>query len=437
MKRRDFLKTIGLGAASLAMPGHASDARLGERSREKPNIILIMADDFGYECLGCNGGTSYKTPVIDELARTGARFDHCHAQPLCTPSRVQIMTGKYNFRNYTVFGSLDPKEKTFGHMMQKAGYAACVVGKWQLYGNQREDGTFPDKAGFDEYCLWQVRVRELRYADPTILINGKLHRPMKGKYGPDVFCDYMLDFIERQKDKPFFVYYPMALTHAPFQPTPDSEDWNTNRRRNDKKYFADMVAYMDKIIGRIVNKLDEMGLRERTLLLFTGDNGSPRSITSKLGDREIKGGKGLTIDTGTHVPLVANWKGTTSRGKVCSDLVDFTDFLPTLADAAGIELPRDTVLDGRSFFPQLRGKKGNPRDWIYCYYKRNQAGVKKSPPKIFARDKRFKLYADGRLFNVIADPLEASPIKPGAGGKQASEARARLQAVLDSMARQR
>ena len=436
MRRRDFLRTVGLGAASVAFSIAAGAARLGERSREKPNIVLIMADDFGYECLGCNGGTSYRTPVLDELAETGVRFDHCHSQPLCTPSRVQIMTGKYNFRNYTVFGSLDPKEKTFGHMMQKSGYATCVVGKWQLYGNQREDGTYPDKAGFDEYCLWQVRVRELRYADPTILINGKLHRAMKGKYGPDVFCDYMLNFIERQKDKPFFVYFPMALTHAPFQPTPDSEGWNTQRRRNDKKYFADMVAYMDKIIGRIVKKLDELGLRERTLLLFTGDNGSPRSITSKLGDRVVKGGKGLTADTGTHVPLVASWKGTAPRGKVCSDLVDFTDFLPTLAEAAGTELPGDTILDGRSFLPQLRGKKGDPRDWIYCYYTPNKVGAKKSQPKIFARDRRYKLYADGRLFDVIADPLEVNPIEPRAGGKQASEAGRRLQAVLNSMARQ-
>ncbi len=437
MRRRDFLRTVGLGAASLAIPRHAGAAPAGERSREKPNIVLIMADDFGYECLGCNGGTSYKTPVLDELARTGMRFDHCHSQPLCTPSRVQIMTGKYNFRNYTVFGSLDPKEKTFGHMMQKSGYATCVVGKWQLYGNQREDGTYPDKAGFDEYCLWQVRVRELRYANPTILINGKLHTAMMGQYGPDVFCDYMLDFIERQKDKPFFVYYPMALTHAPFQPTPDSEDWNTKRGRNDKKYFADMVAYMDNIIGRIVKKLDDLGLRERTLLLFTGDNGSPRSITSKLGERVVKGGKGLTIDAGTHVPLVASWKGTAPTGKVCSDLVDFTDFLPTLAQAAGIELHGDTVLDGKSFLPQLRGEKGNPRDWIYSYYRPNQLGARKSELRILARDRRYKLYADGRLFDVLADPLELIPIESGAGGEQASEARTRLQAVLDSMARER
>ncbi len=404
----------------------------GEASKNRPNIILIMADDLGYECLGCNGGTSYKTPALDELARTGVRFERCYAQPLCTPSRVKIMTGKYNFRNYTVFGSLDPKEKTVAHVMQKSGYATCVAGKWQLYGGASESGTYPDKAGFDEYCLWQVKERRRRYANPTVLVNGKLHRDIEGKYGPDVFCDFITDFMERHKSKPFFVYYPMVLTHAPFEPTPDSEEWKTKVYRNNKKNFADMVAYMDKIIGRIIRKLDELGLRENTLLLFTGDNGTPRSIASKLADRVLEGGKGLTTDAGTHVPLVASWKGTTARGKVCDDLVDFTDFLPTLAEAVGAELPRERVVDGRSFLAQLRGEKGNPRDWVFCYYNpKTENG--KWPLKIFARDKRYKLYHDGHLFDLSTDPLEENPIVPGEGGKEAAAARKRLQAVLDSM----
>lgn len=382
--RRDFLRAIGMGAAALAVPRLLSG---GEASKKKPNIILIMADDLGYECLCCNGSTSYKTPVLDELARTGVRFEHCYAQPLCTPSRVQIMTGKYNFRNYTVFGSLDPKETTFAHIMQNCGYATCVAGKWQLYGGAEATGSYPDKAGFDEYCLWQVKDRGARYANPTVLLNGKLHRDIKGKYGPDVFCDFITDFVERHKKRPFFVYYPMVLTHAPFEPTPDSKDWNTKGRRNNKKNFADMVAYMDKIIGRIIRKLDELGLRENTLLLFTGDNGTPRSIASKLTDRVLEGGKGLTTDAGTHVPLVASWKGTAPKGKVCGDLVDFTDFLPTLAEAVGAELPRERVVDGRSFLPQLRGEKCLPRDWVFCYYNPKMKN-RKRPLKIFARDKR-------------------------------------------------
>ena len=250
------------------------------------------------------------------------------------------MTGRSNARNYIRFGHFDFKERTFAHIMKNAGYATCIVGKWQLIGRGKKG---PYDAGFDEYCLWHMEdiyaPKKSRYRNPKIIQNARLLGNLEGKYGPDVFCDYMLDYIERHKSEPFFVYYPMALTHAPFEPTPDSPEWGQNV--NNKKFFRDMVEYMDKTIGRIVKKLDEFGLRENTLILFTADNGTPRGITTKMKDgRIIKGGKGLTSNAGTHVALIANWKGTTPAGKVCSDLVDFSDFLPTLADAAGAPLPR-------------------------------------------------------------------------------------------------
>ena len=397
MKRRDFLKIVGCGAAALAIPecnsvsglpaGSPQDAL---RRGKRPNIILIMADDLGYECLGCYGSKSYKTPVLDELAATGVRFEHCYSQPLCTPSRVKIMTGQYNIRNYTKFGALHSREKTFGHLMQSAGYATCVVGKWQLAARDGGVGTYPKQAGFDEHCLWQVKDRGSRYKDPIIVQNGKDRDDLKGKYGPDIFCDYLLEFVERHKAEPFFVYFPMALTHAPFEPTPDTEEWKKASTKAHKKHFADMVAYMDKIIGRIVRKLDEAGLRENTLLLFTGDNGTPRGITSEMkGGSFINGGKGLTTDAGTHVALIANWKGTIPAGKVCPDLVDFSDILPTIAEASSASVGSE--IDGRSFLPQLRGRRGEPRDWIFIWYRRNP------------------------------------------GGPEAATARKRLQAVLDSM----
>jgi len=137
INRREFIKAAGLGAAVMAAPGclDAAGRSSNRNNVRKPNIILIMADDIGYECFGCYGSKSYETPVLDGLARTGMRFEHCYSQPLCTPSRVKIMTGQYNFRNYVNFGVLDPKQKTFGHLLQNCGYATCVVGKWQLYGS--------------------------------------------------------------------------------------------------------------------------------------------------------------------------------------------------------------------------------------------------------------------------------------------------------------
>ncbi|MHC4119572.1 MAG: sulfatase-like hydrolase/transferase [Planctomycetota bacterium] len=436
INRRQFIKAAGFGATALASPAclDAAGPSSGGNAGRKPNIILIMADDIGYECFGCYGSKVYKTPVLDELARTGVRFEHCYSQPLCTPSRVKIMTGQYNFRNYVDFGVLDPKQKTFGHLLQGAGYATCVVGKWQLYGsvNQRAEvrgtGSLPGDAGFDEHCLWQIMERGSRYKDPLMIRNGKPVEDFKGRYGPDISCDYALDFIERHKAEPFFLYFPMAIVHDPFVPTPDSEDWDMPRHRNNTKYFPDMVAYMDKMVGRIVGKLDALGLRENTLVLFTGDNGTHKSIKSELAGRTIQGAKGETTDAGTRVALVANQPGVVASGKVCGDLVDFSDFVPTFAEAAGAKAPEGMIMDGRSFLPQLRGEKGNPRDWIFCHYDARWGRWK--DVQRFVRDNRWKLYATGELYDIPADTLEKNP---NPAGREAAAARKRLQAVLDSI----
>jgi len=433
ISRREFIRrTAAVGAGGLVLSNQAMEVRVGGK---RPNIVLIMADDQGYECLSCYGSASYKTPVLDELAGTGMRFEHCYSQPLCTPTRVQIMTGRYNFRNYLRFGYFDYRERTFAHVLKDAGYATCVAGKWQLIG-AGADG--PYKAGFDEYCLWHMEdvfaPKDSRYRNPKIIQNGKLLGILEGKYGPDVFCDYINGFIERKKAGPFLVYYPMALTHNPFEPTPDSPEWGQSV--SNKRFYVDMVEYMDKTIGRIVRKLDDLGLRENTLILFTGDNGTPVGIASRMLDGgTINGGKGSTTDAGTHAALIANWKGTIPAGKVRADLVDFSDILPTLAEVSGAPLPEGVTIDGRSFLPQLRGRKGNPRDWIFCWYQRDPGDQLHR----FARDRRWKLYDQsnaaraGKLFDVEVDRLEQNPIEPGQGGNEAAQARTRLQAVLDSM----
>jgi arylsulfatase A-like enzyme len=399
-----------------------------------------MADDIGYECFGSYGSTSYQTPYLDGLARTGIRFEHAYSTPLCTPSRVQIMTGKYNFRNYRAFGILDPKERTFAHMLKEAGYATCAAGKWQLYGSDalapeiRGTGSMPGQAGFDEHCLWHLVDRGSRYADPVIVENGRKREELEDKYGPDVFRDFINDWIERHKDQPFFVYYPMALVHSPFVPTPDSEAWATNRDQRDDRYFADMVNYMDKIVGQIIGQLEELGLRENTLVMFVGDNGTHKSIQSAIGDRIVQGDKGETTDAGTHVPFIANWPGTAPSGSLCSDLIDFSDFYPTLAEAAGVKVADAESIDGRSFLPQLMGEQGNPRQWIFCHYDPRWGGRQET--QRYAQDKRWKLYDDGKLFDIPFDPLEKGPIEPSQLNPEAHLARKKLQLVLDSISSQ-
>ena len=194
-----------------------------------------MADDLGYEAISANGSESCKTPELDRLAKEGARFENCFANPLCTPSRVKIMTGRYNVRNYTKFGILPRKETTFAHLLKKAGYTTCIAGKWQL-GKQKDS---PQHFGFDQSCLWQhTRPKERvskdgpvdsRFVNPDLEINGEPKKFRNGEYGPQVCTDFILDFIKANKENPFLVYYPMILTHCPFDPTPDSDDWDPER----------------------------------------------------------------------------------------------------------------------------------------------------------------------------------------------------------------
>jgi len=377
--------------------------------QERPNVILILADDLGYETIGVNGGQSYRTPCLDQLAATGVRFEHCYVQPLCTPTRVEIMTGQSNARNYVRFGVIDPTLTTFAHLFEGAGYATAMVGKWQL-GQERD---LPRRMGFQEYYLWQHTRRPPRYANPGLEIMGEERDYRNGEYGPDLLHQFACDFISRHREKPFLLYYCLTLTHAPFQPTPDSPDWDPKafgeEVNRDPRHFGEMVVYMDKLVGKLVDHLDSLGVRSRTLIIFTADNGTARGIRSQWNNQEVTGGKGSTTRAGMHVPLIVNWPGKIPGGRVCSDLVDSTDFLPTICEAVGIPLPPELVLDGKSFWPQLIGQKGRPREWIYCWYSPRQR--KDYTVTEFVLNQRFKLYADGRFFDLAADPEEKEPLK--------------------------
>jgi len=397
----------------------------------QPNVVLIMADDFGYECIGANGCESYATPNLDRLAETGIRFTHCYVQPLCTPTRVQLMTGLYNVRNYIEFGVLDPKATTFAQALKQAGYATGIVGKWQL-GRQPH---LPKHFGFDEACLWQHTRRPPRFANPGLEINTVQKDYSDGEYGPELVNDFALDFIERHRDHAFLLYYPMILTHDPFQPTPDSANWDPaaqgEKVNNRPEHFADMVAYADKMVGRVIAQLEALRLRDRTLVIFLGDNGTHSRITTRFQGAPYQGGKGKPTAAGTHVPLIVNWPGKVPSGEVCDDLIDSTDFFPTLCDATGIPSPTSLTLDGRTFWPQLEGRRGQPRGWIYCWYARN-GGLKATHE--FAMNHSFKLYRDGRLYSLADDPLERSPLATKSITDAAQAAARQLRSALDQFA---
>lgn len=391
-------------------------------SAVKPNVVLVLVDDFGYECVGANGGESYRTPVLDRLAAGGVRFERCHAQPLCTPTRIQLMTGKSNIRNYVDFGTFPPGETTFAAILKQAGYATGIAGKWQL----GRDKDLPRKLGFDEACLWQHTRRPPRYANPGLEYDGVEKDFTSGEYGPDLVDVWARDFIERRKAGPFLLYYPMMLTHDPFQPTPDSPDWDPGlkgeQKKRDERHFGEMVAYLDKLLGKLVEQLKASGVLEHTLLIVMGDNGTGTGVTSRFQGGVLKGGKGTTTHRGTHVPLIVSWPGRIREGRVDPGLACSTDLLPTICEAAGLEAPAG--IDGISLLPRLEGARAK-REWIYSWYSPRQGGDKKI--REFTFDAGHKLYREGSLYDLAADPEERAPLPADA----AAGARAKLQAALD------
>ncbi|MEO7306277.1 MAG: sulfatase-like hydrolase/transferase [Ferruginibacter sp.] len=400
---------------------------------KRPNIILILADDLGIETLGCYGGTSYKTPHLDFLASVGMRFTQVYATPLCTPSRLVLMTGKYNFRNYKAFGYLPAGEKTFAHLMKANGYATGVFGKWQLNGmgpgptaaNPKPDpsltGSTCLEAGFDEYAAWFLFGAGSRYKDPVISTSAGT-REYKNEYGPDILEKYAETFITKHRNQPFFLYYPIVLPHDPFQPTPDMpayKDFDASKQGNDTAKFHStldsdtanypyMINYMDKLVGKLIDKVREAGIEKNTLIIFVGDNGTDNRITSYQNGIPIQGDKGVTTNAGTHVPMIVYWAGVIKPGAINNNLIDFTDFIPTFSELTKLKIPKEFILDGTSFYSQLMNAgKGKHRQWIYDYYDPKWGRLKGDT---WVQNENWKLYKDGRIYNLKNDPKEINKL---------------------------
>lgn len=400
------------------------------KSDSRPNIILILNDDMGYECLQCYGSASYRTPNLDRMAAQGLRFNYAYAQPVCTPTRVELLTGQYNVRNYVRFGEMNPVDKTLGNYLRDRGYDTCIAGKWQLGG----DRTIIHHFGFDHYLLWWLEKKTWRYMNVGDLIqDGVTRHGRPGEYGPDVINQYVLTYItEHAHDgRPFFCYYPMLLVHAPFVPTPLST--SPRRTRTDPKFFPDMMAYTDLLVGRVLDRLDQLGIRKNTIVIFIGDNGTNDAITSRMIDgRLIRGGKDKPTDAGTRVPLLISWPAVIKPGVVDHSMVDVSDFLPTLLEAAGYAPDQLPLTDGISLLPLFHGDHAGARTWSYCWI---SAGGSKAKAVQYARTIQYKLYADGRFYDIPHDTLEQHPIAELQMTAAQREVRARLQKILDRYAK--
>lgn len=398
-------------------------------SPQRPNIVLVMVDDMGRDWVSCYGA-AHRTPHIDRFAEQGVRFENAYSTPICTPTRVELLTGRYPFRtgwtdhhDVPRWGGkgLDwEREITFARLLKRVGYATAIGGKWQV-NDFRKYADALQQHGFDEHCMWTGfetgnPPSGERYWNAYLQINGE-RRTHKGKYGPDLVNEFLIDFIRRHRDGPFLVYYPMVLVHGPFTPTPANRG---NPPKEDRVLYAGMVAYMDELFGRLVRCVDDQGIASRTLIVFTADNGSPVAAGSIRG-MLCPPGKGKITDLGSHVPFIVRAPWLAPGGRVTQDLLDFTDVLPTLVEVAGSSPPEGVKLDGRSFTGSLTGR-GKGRRWIY-----SQRGKART-----LRNHRFKLNGSGAFFDLINDPLERHDLRTSAKPDVAA-ARERLQRVLDNL----
>jgi arylsulfatase A len=382
----------------------------------RPNIILIYSDDVGLGDIGFSGGP-FKTPNIDKLASGGTKFTYCYAAPLCGPSRCETLTGRYPFHtghnsNQSRMAVSPKSEVMIPTVLKKAGYVTASVGKW----GQIQLG--PGEWGFDEYLVFPGSGRYWRDQTDTYTVNGKQHDLPKGKYLPDLMHDFAAEFIAHHKDQPFFLYYPMSHMHGPIVRTPDSK-----KGEDPDQLYTDNVDYMDKLVGRLMAELDKQHLREKTLVLFTGDNGTARFGVklATVDGKPISGQKGSVLEGGSRVPLAAYWPGHTPAGKVNNDLIDFSDFFSTFTELAGAKSPKGVTLDSHSFAPQIEGKKGSPRDWVYVELN----------GRSYVRDAKFKLTNTGEMFDLSEAPFKEIPVSSDTKDKDAVGARKSLQSVLD------
>lgn len=381
-----------------------------------PNIILVLADDLGLSRISCYDGAPYKTPNLDNLAARGLRFERAYSMPICGPSRAALLTGKYPFRTGAIDNNTSvidtQKHATMAMLLQQAGYATCAIGKLGQSAAEG-DAQAPGRLGFDESMLWMGRGTPDRYWNPRYHRNGEVVQGKPTEYGPDVTHEFLVDFMQRNRTRPFFVYYSAVLTHVPLARTPDSQD--------STQIMQDMVAYLDKLMGRLADDLDRLALRDNTIILFTSDNGPQESPLGTIRGAPMIGIKGDVREGGVRTPLIINCPALVPAGRVCHDLTDFTDLLPTVLELARVKPPDGLHLDGRSIAPQILGQSGILRDWVYAQHGRDY----------FIADHRYKLYGNGRFVDISDSPVTEKTIhKPD---KVAASARQRLAAALATL----
>lgn len=423
-----FLLIIGFLSCQSSKQEDSVDSR--------PNILFILVDDLGKEWVSCYGAEDIETPNIDALAKSGMLFHNVYSMPQCTPTRLTFLTGQYPFRHGWVNHWDVPRWGGGAHFdegqnpsvatyIREAGYATAIAGKWQIDDFRVEPDALV-KAGFDEYCMWtgyETGIPESaeRFQDAYIFTKSG-SKTYEGSFGPDIFRDFLIQFMQKDRDQPFFAYYPMVLTHPPLVNTPDeSADEPIGKHKA-------MVRYTDKILGEMVAALEAAGKRENTVIIWTTDNGTSRGLVGNYKGQAVDGGKSKTTEPGIASPFIVSWPAKVKPKQSTQALVDFTDLLPTFLDLAGVTVPQklqlhdvEYPLDGHSFKPSLLNPgqaKGRP--WILSMGGGNKAKLTEQGVEnqyVFrdrvVRNKQYKLYINTeaqaeKFFDLIADPFETT-----------------------------
>ncbi len=447
------IKAIAMVGASALAATPATSLAAQSRDKDKPNVIFILIDDVSHFATSTYGAKEVSTknarystpkefkpintPNLDRLAREGVVCNHAYAHALSEPTRIALMTGMHGGRNFLTPKALHESQITFSDVFKREGYATAMYGKWkQTRGTSEIPGKdYISTFGWDDYACFDVVKEAQRYINPDLVVNDKVVTyhgrtdldPKTGRrwYGPDIFNDKALSFIEQHKDEPFFLYYPMVLIHSEHRPTPDSTDrelFDTmpegHKDFNSLTYITDMISYADKMTGRVIDKLEELNLREDTLIVVMGDNGSTGVAFNMIDGTVHIGGKGRTNYAGEQVPLIFSRPGTIpasggDKTKGYAPVVDLTDIYPTIIKASGLEVPNEEQIDGVSLWDQLTGKSSKPhRDILYKWYLGNRAQTDDELLARYSQNKDYKYYApskafpEGRFFDLKLDPLE-------------------------------
>ncbi|MHC4085184.1 MAG: sulfatase [Planctomycetota bacterium] len=428
--RRYFLKSAGLGTVTLAMQGCLStSAPISDRaSAQRPNIIFILADDLGWTELGCYGSTFNETPNFDKLAAQGTRFTDAYASaPVCSPYRAALMTGQYPAR-VGITDYLRPSDEnhlstdhiTIAEMLRRTGYTTGIIGKWHLtgYANHGAKEFPPGQHGFDEVIVSENRgIGGGSYFHPYHF-NLEIKKRLPDKeYLVDRCNLEAIEFIDRHKDGSFFLYLSHYAVHTRLKGKPElvakyekkPGAGSGNRARQNNPHLAAQLESIDEGVGMIMNKLDELGLAENTVLIFTSDNGGEDRVTSNA---PLRAGKSTLYEGGIREPLIIRWQPVVKPGSICNTPISNIDFYPTFLQFAGLKADQRQHLDGLSILPLLKNPKAKlARNTLYWHYPLKKPHFLGGRSSGAIRQGSFKLieYFDKgtvELYNLIDDISE-------------------------------